>query len=202
MARLRKYFITGILVLLPLVITLYVLSFVIIFLDGLLAGVVAKFLGFPLPGLGLLLTVLIVLLVGMIATNVLGKKIIDFFDHVFIRIPMVKTLYGAIKQIIDAFSVQPRDAFRRVAMVEYPRKGIYAMGFITGEGVGEIQEKTFSKVSSIFIPTTPNPTSGMLLFVPQSEIIFLDMSVEEGLKLIISGGVVNPPQNNKKEVTG
>ncbi len=202
MNRLRKFFFTGIIVLLPLIITVYVLLVIFNLVDGLLAELIEKLVGFPLPGLGILLTVIFVLLVGLVATNVIGKRIIALFERVFTRIPMVKIIYGAVKQIIDAFSIQPRDAFRRVALVEYPRRGIYAIGFVTGEGTGEVQEKTAAQVSSIFIPTTPNPTSGMLLLVPQTEITYLDMSVEEGLKWIISGGVVNPRKtlNDKRGV--
>ncbi len=201
MSRLRKYFFTGIIVLLPLIITVYVLLVIFNLVDGLLAELIEKLVGFPLPGLGIVLTVLFILLVGLVATNVIGKRLIALFDLLFTRIPMVKIIYGAVKQIINAFAIQPRDAFRRVALVEYPRPGIYAIGFVTGEGTGEVQEKTVAKVSSIFIPTTPNPTSGMLLLVPQAEITYLDMSVEEGLKWIISGGVVNPRKvSDEKEV--
>ncbi len=192
MTKLRKYFFTGIIVLLPLMITLYVLFFIFQLLDGLLSPFLESFLGFPIPGLGALLTIVFIILVGLVATNVLGRRFISLLDRLFIRIPMVKIIYGATKQIIDAFSAQPRDAWRRVALVEYPRRGLYAIGFVTGERVGEVQEKTAHQVFSVFIPTTPNPTSGVLLLVPREELTFLEMSVEDGLKLIISGGVVNP----------
>ena len=198
MNRLRNYFFTGIIVLLPLIITVYVFLVIFNLLDGLLAELIEALLGFAVPGLGMVLTVIFVLLVGLVATNVIGKRFIALFDRLITRIPMVKVIYGAVKQIISAFATQPRDAFRRVALVEYPRPGIYAIGFVTGEGTGEVQEKTAAKVSSIFIPTTPNPTSGMLLLVPQAEITYLDMSVEEGLKWIISGGVVHPHRLNEE----
>ncbi|MEW5921708.1 MAG: DUF502 domain-containing protein [Bacillota bacterium] len=192
MGKLRKYFLTGIIVLLPLTITVYVLFFIFRLVDGLLSSLIEALLGFPLPGLGMLLTFAFIVLVGLVATNVIGRRFISFLDRLFTRIPMVKIIYGATKQIIDAFSVQTHDAFRRVAIVEYPRQGVYAIGFVTGEGAGEVQAKTARHVCSVFIPTTPNPTSGMLLLVPREEITFLEMSVEDGLKLIISGGVVNP----------
>lgn len=190
--RLRKYFIAGLIVLLPLTITVYVISMIFRLMDGLLASYVEAFLGFPLPGLGMLITIVFILLVGMIAANVLGRKLIALFDRMIACIPMVKTLYVATKQIVDAFAVQPKEAFRRVALLEYPRRGVYSIGFVTSEGLGEVQEKTAANVTCIFIPTTPNPTSGVLLLVPEEEITFLDMSVEDGLKLIISGGLAAP----------
>lgn len=197
--KLRKYFLTGIIVLLPLTITVYVLYFIFQLLDGLLSPIIESLLGFNIPGLGALLTIVFVVLVGLVATNVLGRKFISFLDQLFIRIPMVKIIYGATKQIIDAFSIQPRNALRRVALVEYPRRGIYSIVFVTSEGVGEVQEKTAQQVFSVFIPTTPNPTSGMLLLVPREEITFLEMCVEDALKLIISGGVVNPKNSGNQQ---
>jgi len=195
----RKFFLTGIVVLLPLVVTLYALSFAYRVMDSFLGGLVGAVLGRSVPGLGALLTIGIVLLVGAVATNVIGKKLIAWLEFLLNRIPLIKSIYGATKQIIDAFSLQKSNAFRRVALVEYPRKGLYAVGFVTGSGIGEVQEKTAEEVISIFIPTTPNPTSGMLVLVPQKEVIFLEMCVEDGLKLIVSGGVVAPKYNGNAQ---
>lgn len=195
----RKFFLTGIVVLLPLVVTLYVLSFTYRVMDSFLGGLVRAVLGRSVPGLGALLTIGIVLLVGAVATNVIGKKLIAWLEFLLNRIPLIKSIYGATKQIIDAFSLQKSNAFQRVALVEYPRKGLYAVGFVTGSGIGEVQEKTAEEVISIFIPTTPNPTSGMLVLVPQKEVIFLEMCVEDGLKLIVSGGVVVPKYNGNAQ---
>ena len=198
----RKFFLTGIVVLLPLVVTLYVLSFTYRLLDSFLGGLIEAVLGRPVPGLGALLTIGLVFLVGMVATNVIGKKLIAWLEFLLNRIPLIKSIYGATKQIIDAFSLQKSNAFQRVALIEYPRKGLYAVGFVTGCGMGEVQEKTAEEVINIFVPTTPNPTSGMLVLVPQKEVTFLEMSVEEGLKLIVSGGVGTPKHNGKTQGNG
>lgn len=197
MRRLRKFFLTGIVVLLPLVVTIYVLVTIFRLVDGFLGSLIRAVVGHSLPGLGVLLTLGIVLLAGVVATNVLGKKLIAFVEYLFNRIPLFKSIYGATRQILDAFSLQSSKAFQRVALVEYPRKGVYAIGFVTGSGMGEVQEKTAEEVVNIFVPTTPNPTSGMLVLVPQTEVTFLEMSVEDGLKLIISGGVVTPKYNQQ-----
>lgn len=197
MKSLRKFFLAGFVVLLPLVITVYVLITTFRLVDGLLGGIIRSVVGHPLPGLGVLLTIGLVLIAGMVATNVIGKKLITFMEHLLNRIPLVKSIYGAIKQIIDAFSLQTSNAFQRVALVEYPRNGMYAVGFVTGNGMGEVQEKTAEEVINIFVPTTPNPTSGMLVLVPKKDVIFLEMTVEDGLKLIISGGVVTPKYNGQ-----
>ncbi|MHB1127963.1 MAG: DUF502 domain-containing protein [Bacillota bacterium] len=201
MKVLRKYLITGIVVLLPLISTIYVLVTTLRLMDGLLGGIISVVVGYPLPGLGLLLTIGLVLLTGMVATNVIGKKLITFIEDLLDRIPLFKSIYGAIKQIIDAFSLQTSNTFQRVALVEYPRKGMYAVGFVTGEGMGEVQEKTTEEVMNIFVPTTPNPTSGMLVLVPIKDVTFLEMSVEDGLKLIISGGVLTPRYNGQVQDT-
>lgn len=200
MRHIRKVFLTGLLILLPLVITIYILFFTFNLIDSILAGFIRMVVGYPLPGLGLILTILLVMLVGLVATNILGKRFILFCEGCVNRIPLVKTVYGAVKQIIEAFSLQNNSAFQRVALVEYPRRGTYAIGFITGECSGEVQEKTAEEVINVFVPTTPNPTSGMLLLVPKRDVIPLDMSVEDGLKLLISGGVVVPKDkdNNVK----
>jgi len=197
MKRLRKLFITGILVLLPLAITVYILLTTFRLVDSLLGGFIRIVVGHPLPGLGVLLSIGLVLMAGLIATNVLGKKMIDYFEHLVRRIPLVKSIYIAIKQIIDAFSLQTKNAFQRVALVQYPRQELYAIGFITGNGLMEVQDKTSQELINIFIPTTPNPTSGVLILVPKKDVIFLDMTVEDGLKLIISGGVVTPKYNGQ-----
>lgn len=202
MKSLRRFFLTGIVVLLPLAVTVYVLIFTFRLMDGFLGGLVRIALGRPLPGLGALATIGIVLLVGMIATNVIGKKLIALLEYLLNRIPLIKSIYGATKQIIDAFSLQKSNAFQRVVLIEYPRRGLYAVGFITGCGMGEIQEKTAEELVNVFVPTTPNPTSGFLILIPKREVHYLEISVEEGLKLIISGGVVTPKYNGQRQING
>ncbi|KKM10802.1 hypothetical protein SY88_12030 [Clostridiales bacterium PH28_bin88] len=193
MAKLRSYLISGILALLPLTITLYVLQFVYNFINGLLA----KHLDIPLEkllgryyfqGLGFIITILLILLLGALATNIVGRKAINAVETLLVRIPLVKPIYSGVKQITDAFSLENRSAFKKVALIEYPRKGIYAIGFITGENT--FGDK--ADMISVFLPTTPNPTSGFLLFLPRESVTPLNISVEEGMKLIISGGVAKP----------
>ena len=197
---LRKYFITGLLILLPVIVTIYVLSFSFNFVDGLLQPFIKPIIGRTIPGLGLIVGLIIIFVTGLIATNVFGKKIIAYGESIVIKIPLVKQLYSATKQIIDAFSVQSQDAFQRVVLVEYPRKGIYAIGFVTGEGVEEVQELTKGEVANVFIPTTPNPTSGFLILFPKDQLIPLEMTIEEGLKMVISGGVVTPEYTQKDHI--
>ena len=195
MKRIRNYFIAGLAVLIPLVGSLYVFWLIFSFLDGLLSSLITDFYGRPLPGLGFILTILFTLLVGYLTSNFLGKKILELVDHIFFRIPLLRNVYSSFKQIVDSFMQQNKTAFKKVVMIEYPRKGLFVLGFLTGESRGEVQENTRADTVNVFVPTSPNPTSGMLVLVPRQEVIFLKMSVEEGLKLIISGGVFSPENN-------
>lgn len=195
MKRIRNYFIAGLAVLIPLVGSLYVFWLIFNFLDGLLSSLIAEIFGRPLPGLGFILTILFTLLVGYLTSNFLGKKILELVDYIFFRIPLLRNVYSSFKQIVDSFMQQNKTAFKKVVMIEYPRKGLFVLGFLTGESRGEVQENTRADTINVFVPTSPNPTSGMLVLVPRQEVIFLKMSVEEGLKLIISGGVFSPEDN-------
>lgn len=188
----KTYLLTGTIILLPLLITIYVLFFLFSMIDNLLLDLFKTFGYQMIPGLGFALTVITVFFTGLIAQNVLGRKIIHYGEKFVLNIPLVKEIYNAIKQVIDAFSVQSKDAFQRVVLVEYPRKGLYALGFVTGVGAGEVQDKTEETVVNVFLPTTPNPTSGFFLMIPKEDLVPLDMTVEEGIKMIISAGVVNP----------
>lgn len=199
MKRLRKLFVTGLFVLLPVVATIYILLFLFNIFDGLFRGVLQTVFGRPLPGVGVVFTLLLVLLTGFLATNIIGKKIIVSLEKMIGKVPVMNSVYSALKQVVDAFSPDQTNAFQRVAMVEYPRKGTWSIGFVTGISSGEIQRKTEHEVLNIFIPTTPNPTSGFLIFVPKQDVIFLEMSVEDGLKLIISGGVITPKEQAEEK---
>jgi uncharacterized membrane protein len=192
MRSFRRIFLTGLLIMLPALITVYVLGFTFNWIDSLLGNLFQAYLGRSIPGLGFLVSVAIIFIVGLFASNVLGNKVLRLVESGFANIPLVKPIYSAVRQIIDAFTAQRKDIFESVAMIEYPRKGVYAIGFVTGRGSGEVQEKTAQEVVGLFLPTTPNPTSGFLLLVPKEDIVPLQMSVEEALKLIISGGVVIP----------
>lgn len=199
MKRLRKLFVTGLFVLLPVVATIYILLFLFNIFDGLFRGVLQTVFGRSLPGVDVVFTLLLVLLTGFLATNIIGKKIIVSLEKMIGKVPVMNSVYSALKQVVDAFSPDQTNAFQRVAMVEYPRKGTWSIGFVTGISSGEVQRKTEHEVLNIFIPTTPNPTSGFLIFVPKQDVIFLEMSVEDGLKLIISGGVITPKEQAEEK---
>ncbi|MGI6605306.1 MAG: DUF502 domain-containing protein [bacterium] len=186
---LRKYFFTGLIVILPFVLTLYLLWFVFDFMDGLIGPLLELVFGRSLPGAGFAITILLILGTGVLATNYLGRKFLHFGDRVFTRVPLVRSVYQTLKQVVQAFVGDQKKAFRQVVLVEYPRKGLYSLAFLTNEGIGQNGEQMLA----VFLPTTPNPTSGFLLFLPEKEVTFLDMSVEDGIKLVVSGGVIKPP---------
>ncbi len=194
--RLRNYFFAGLAVLIPSVGSLYVFWLIFNFLEGMLSSLITNIYGSPLPGVGFIITILFILLVGYLTSNFLGRKILGLMDYIFFRIPVLRNVYSSFKQIVDSFMKQNKTAFKEVVMIEYPRKGIYVLGFLTGESRGEVQDSTHTKTLNVFVPTSPNPTSGMLVLVPSQEVTLLKMSVEEGLKLIISGGVFSPEDNH------
>lgn len=182
-------FFTGLIVILPFVLTLYLLWFVFDFMDGLIGPLLKVVFGRSLPGAGFAITILLILGTGVLATNYLGRKFLHFGDRVFTRVPLVRSVYQTLKQVVQAFVGDQKKAFRQVVLVEYPRKGLYSLAFLTNEGIGQNGEQMLA----VFLPTTPNPTSGFLLFLPEKEVTFLDMSVEDGIKLVVSGGVIKPP---------
>lgn len=195
----RNYFLTGLLVILPISVTCYVIWILIKAMDSILKFVPAKFLPetyiyLPIPGLGLVLVVFIVLFVGLITRNFVGRKMIQLGERIVDRIPLARGLYVSVKQLVEALILQKSKAFHQAALIEYPRKGIYAIAFITGESKGEVQQSTEKKMMNVFVPTTPNPTSGFYILIPEDELKILNMSVEEAFKLIMSGGIVSPPE--------
>lgn len=196
--RLRAYFITGILVTAPITITAWLTIAIVNFIDGRVGRLIPPrydpetYLPFPIPGLGLIFVILFLLLVGMLATNFMGRFFVRLGEGILDRLPVIRSLYGATKQIIETVFANQSDAFREVVMVEYPRKGMWVLGFLTGTAKGEIQDKTSDDVVNVFVPTTPNPTSGFLLFVPRKDVQVMDMTIEEGIKLVVSAGIVTP----------
>jgi len=193
----RKYLIAGLLVWMPLGITFLVIRAIVGFLDKSLLLLPDTYqpdtlLGFHLPGLGVLLAVVLVLATGMIVANLLGRRLVNAWESLLSRIPLVRTLYAGIKQIMEAVLATDAKSFRRVLLVEYPRRGVWSLAFMTTDQLGEVQQKTDTEVIGVFIPTTPNPTSGFVLMVPANEVIELEMTVEQGLKMIISMGTVVP----------
>jgi len=198
-AILKNYFLTGLLVILPIFITGYVIWLLIKAMDVFLKYIPQKYLpetylNIYIPGLGLILVVILILVVGVLTRNIAGRRVLQFWDNLVDRIPLARIIYSSVKQLLQAFFFQNSDAFQRVALVEYPRRGIYVLGFITGESKGEAQEKINKKMINVFIPTTPNPTSGFYILVPEEDLTMLDMSVEDAFKLLISGGLVSPDE--------
>ena len=188
--NIRAKLIAGVLVLIPVVITYLVLQFLFVNLDGLLQPLIAAVVGRPVPGVGLVSTAILVYLAGVVATNIFGQRLLRGAERVIDRMPVVRTLYKTSKSALSAVARREAPAFKHVVLVEYPRKGIYAMGFATGQFLGPSGEV----LVSVFIPATPLPTGGILAIVPEGEVIVTDMSVDEGFKLILSGGILAPTQ--------
>ncbi len=189
LAKLRNYFITGIVVLVPIGITLYLTKFFITISSKLLPYNLNpnNFLPFSIPGLEILLSVIFITLIGGLSLSFIGKKILQLVNDLFKRIPILRTIYSAIGQMTESLSVKKGNK-KSVVLVEYPRKGSWAVGFATKDNTGEISEKTKTELVNVFVPTTPNPTSGFLLMFPKNEIFYLDMSFEEASKFIVSAG--------------
>jgi len=198
-AQLRRFFVTGILVLAPLVVTFWVLYSLYNALESRFGKLFAGWES-QLPGLGFLAGLILIVGVGWFASNYIGKRLLSFWDRFIHRIPVVSRIYRAAQQVGEAVLGQNRTLFQEVVLIEYPRKGVYCVAFRTNENGGEIEEKTARDLISVFLPTTPNPTSGFLLFVPTSDVIRLSMTVEEAMKLIISAGAVLPPEYHGKHV--
>jgi len=200
--RIRTYVIAGLIVLVPIIITWKLLVWLFSIVDGILSGFVPHVFGRAIPGVGLAATVILVLLVGVLAANIFGRRMIHYGESLIRRTPIVRSVYVTMKQITDAFVRQEQAAFSRVCLVEYPRKGIFSPGFVTSPALPEFEDKTKTRLIGVFVPTTPNPTSGFLLYVPAEDVIYLDLPVEDGLKLVISGGVITPPAARRPELAG
>lgn len=198
-ARLRTYFFAGVLITAPISLTIYLAWLFIRFVDERVFSVIPQeynpetYLRFSIPGIGLLLALVFLTLIGALTAGILGRAINHLFEGILNRLPVIRSLYAAIKQIMETVLANKSAAFRECVLIEYPRKGIWTLGFITGTSKGEVQDKTAEEVINVFVPTTPNPTSGFLLFVPAQDVIRLKMPIEDGLKLVVSGGIVTPP---------
>ncbi len=193
-AKLRNYFIAGLVVLVPLLATAYIVWFLFDFLDSILRPLVIRIFGYPILGLSLLIMLLLVLMAGSIVSHAVGRKLVEIFERILSKIPLIRVIHSSIKQASSALLMQ-KEEFKRVVLIEYPRKGVYAIGFVAGGSAEEIQEKTAEHTLNIFVPTSPNPTSGFLVMVPEKEVVPLEMSIEDGFKMIVTGGLVTP--NNK-----
>lgn len=198
-ARLRGYFLAGVLVTAPISITLYVTWVFLLWVDSLVTPYIPAaynpntYLPFSMPGIGLIIAVTFFITVGWFAKNFLGRMVINLSEYVVHRLPVIRTIYAALKQIFETVMTSQSQAFREVVMFQYPRTGMWALGFVTGMARGEVQRLTETEVVNVFLPTTPNPTSGFLLFIPRKDLVVMKMSVEEGIKMIVSGGIITPP---------
>ncbi|MGY8960163.1 MAG: DUF502 domain-containing protein [Alphaproteobacteria bacterium] len=203
--RIRAYFLAGVLVTTPVAITLTVAWWLIELVDRNIVPMIPEHwnpdtylretIGFEigLPGLGLLILFIAITMIGALTAGFLGRMVVSFGERILARMPVIRSVYSAIKQILETVLKQQSEAFRQAVLIEYPRRGIWAIGFVTGETEGEVQHLVREDVVNIFLPTTPNPTSGFLLFVPRKDMVVLSMSVEEAVKMVISGGIVTPP---------
>lgn len=193
MIAVRRYFINGLLVLLPGVVTVYVLVFGLSTIDSIFGSVIKTLVGYHIPGAGTFLTILLIIGTGMFATNVIGKRIIQLGERIFLKIPVLSNIYQGVRQAVSAFSrSSDKHQFQRVVLVEYPRRGLYSMGFVTSEGIPEINESIQEDAITVFVPTTPNPTSGFFLVVPAQDCLPLNISIEDAFKTVISGGIIGP----------
>jgi uncharacterized membrane protein len=202
LGRLRSWFFTGILVTAPVLLTIYITWAAIQLIDSQVVSLIpilADWNRLEVPGVGLVIGVMLITLIGALAAGFLGRWIIRLGESLLNRMPVVRSIYGASKQILETIISSQSDAFREVVLVEYPRKGLWVIGFVTGGTKGEVNRRINIDMVNVFVPTTPNPTSGFLLFCPRKDVVFMEMTVEEAVKLVVSGGIVTPPDRN---VTG
>ncbi len=192
LARIRNYFITGVVVLIPIGITLYLTLFIVKISSAILPKEINPnyYLPYNIPGLEILISVIIITIIGWLSLSFLGKKLFDFFENILNKIPILRTIYSAVGQLTETFTSSKGDK-KTVVLVEYPRKGCWAVGFATKENTGEITKKTGKKLINVFVPTTPNPTSGFLLMFQAEEVIYLDITFEQASKFIVSAGSTN-----------
>lgn len=194
--HLRNFFFTGLLVLLPLIISIKLFAWGFEkadqILGDLLHQIILRYFNFskPIPGLGLVVLIILITLTGIFAKHYIGKKLISFGEMILVKIPVLNGIYNTTKQIMESFSNKEKSAFRKVVLIEYPRPGIYSPGFLTGETPEEAIGKTGKRLVNVFVPTSPNPTTGYLVFVPLEDVIMLDMTIEDGFKLLLSAGVI------------
>ncbi|MCF6337831.1 MAG: DUF502 domain-containing protein [Gammaproteobacteria bacterium] len=192
----KRYLIAGLLIWVPLGVTVMVIKLLVGIMDQTLLWLPEPYrpetlLGFHVPGLGVVLSVIIVLGTGVVVANLFGRKLVELWENILSRIPLVRTIYASVKQILETV-FSSGQSFRKVLLVEYPRKGLWTLAFQSSTNQGEAQIKTGHEVINVFIPTTPNPTSGFFIMVPRSDVVELDMNVDDGLKMIISAGMMVP----------
>jgi uncharacterized membrane protein len=204
--KIRRYLAAGLLVWVPLLVTFLALRFLINLMDRSLLLIPSTFrpenlIGFRIPGLGVILTFVLLFTTGALAANFFGKRLIESWERLLSRIPLVSWVYSGVKQVAETLLSPKAEAFRKVLLLEYPREGIWSLGFQTAATLDEVQARTEKEVICVFVPTTPNPTSGFIMLVPKSDVIELDMTVDEALRMVISLGVVVPEWRRRELVT-
>jgi len=196
MKFIRRYLITGVMVVLPVLLTLFLFIWLFQFLDGLLGRFINRLLlreyGYTVPGLGIIFAFLIVFFAGFFVTHFVSAKVLNIFERWFVRFPLIKQIYPAVKKIVSFLFTNTHARFRKTVLIEYPSRGLYSIGFITSEGFEHFNKKTGKELVGIFVPSTPGPFTGFFVMVPKEEVIVVDISVEDALKILISGGVVMP----------
>jgi uncharacterized membrane protein len=196
MNKLKRYFISGLLTILPIFLTLYFLFFIFRLIDNIIGKIINSYLkaefGFSIPGLGFIMAILVILLTGFVVSHLLSKKVLPLIEGWFLKLPGIQQVYPPIKQIIGFIFSKDKAVFKKVVLVEYPSKGIWSVGFMTNDGFREAQELTGQELVHVLIGSTPSPWSGFFILVPKNAVKFLKISAEEGIKLIVSGGILKP----------
>jgi len=196
MNKLKRYFITGLLTILPIFLTLSILLIIFRLIDNIIGRIINSYLkaefGFSIPGLGFILAILIILIIGFVVSHLLSKRALPLIESWFLKLPGIRHVYPSIKQIVGFIFSKDKDVFKKVVLVEYPSKGIWSVGFMTNEGFREAQELTGQELVHVLIGSTPSPWSGFFILVPKNAVKFLEMSAEDGVKLIVSGGILKP----------
>jgi uncharacterized membrane protein len=194
---LRRYLVAGVLVWLPILATVWVVRFIVQLMDRTLDFLPEDYqpqavLGFPLPGLGIVFAFAVLLVTGIAVTNLVGRRLVAYWEELMQRIPLVRSIYTGVKGFAETVFSQRAGSFRQVVMVEYPRKGMWSIGFVTAEDIAEVSAKTGEQQMCVYVPTTPNPTSGLIVMVPRREVVYLEMSVDAAMKMIVTMGIVAP----------
>ena len=200
--QVRTTFVRGAVLIIPLALTVWFFRALLNAIDGILSPVLEAWLGREVPGLGFLSMVVIILLVGLLSRNLVGRIMFSWFENLVRSIPFVRSVYGAIRDLVNAFSLGGKGkTFREVVFLEYPRQGLYTIGFVTNEITFKSIDGKETELVNIYIPNPPNPTSGVLILMPKRDVVHLDLSIEQGLKLVLSGGIVTPDQFSQRTMT-
>jgi len=191
---LRRYFLSGVLIIVPLIITYLVLRFLFLSVDGLLSPLLNKLLGYSIPGIGLLATLVLIFLAGIFASSVIFSRLVSYGQSLFLRIPIIRTIYGPAKQLVESLTIEEKRAFKQVVLIQFPRRGVFTLGFVT-KRISLKNEEFFA----VFVPSTPTPFTGWTLLFKREEVIPLDISVEQGIEFFVSGGIASPDKFPIKE---